>query len=403
MRGPCTFIALLAVICGCSEEQFAYTSFGSEDAALADAGPADGNDGGGDSGPPGPELEPADIAHPEPAFSGCTRLDEGEGRPAGLFSYSGRWFAFFTEGLDYASPLNLRIAEAGEGRFGDSVRVLAGARQIDLVQQQDGSLLGLASRQLYAVLLESEEGLQWTELGNVAPDEPAYYCEGFPPARFFRAPGEVAYLAMGHDYNTGLFGCQDRLFVSSRQEDGWSMPEHIGSGDAVFGYQQGEHLILVSTFGIYLSDDGGASFSKQEAAGPTAFFLAGSGTAWIDGRLVLAQNRSLQEMQALVLLFGEQFGSSWPRGLILRSWKTSFNSPLVASDGDFIAVAWQQDAELWVMTSPDRGLSWSRPGLFQDTAAGSRAPYPVYLAVSGSRVALMALGEGVLVCLGAGG
>jgi hypothetical protein len=224
-------VAALLVGAGCGERDHAgYGSLPGTTDPGGDTGTdtsADTGDGGSDtdSDTGGRDGDPVDavIAHPALETDPCTRLDAGEGRFPNLFALKGSWYAFFAEGEHYDTlQLVMRSAAIGEEAFGDPTTLLHGAREVDLIER-DGKLMALASRMLYAVALESEDGVEWTELGYVAPDEPTYNCEGYPPVRFARGQERPGFVALGHDLNTGVFGCYERTFVAEAAGDFWEI------------------------------------------------------------------------------------------------------------------------------------------------------------------------------------
>jgi len=365
----------------------------------ADAG-ADG-DADGDADPYKPQIVDAEITHPAPQRTGCIRLDEGEGEgdhPA-LFAIRDQWFAFFTEGIsNETAALALRVSVPDPVDFGPPVSLLYGAASIDLVDE-GGRLLALASRMLYAVMLESDDGSAWTELGNIAPDEPPYDCEGYPPALFFRSETLIGHLAMGNDYNTGIFGCTDRLFFSTRTDTGWQVPRQVGDGDAVFGFDGEGRLTLVSTFGVYTSTDEGATFDEIPGGDTTATQIRGSGGAWVGGRLVLVQTYNYANENVIAVLMSDDSGASWPLQVVLQRSGGIFGAPVVASDGESLAVAFWAPSGLEVMTSPDRGETWSEPGRFDDPDAGAAAD-GYSIAILGTRVAVLSSSNGIRFCRG---
>lgn len=353
---------------------------------------------GTDTGFSEPETKEAAIEHQAPTLSECVRLDEESGDFPSLFAFDGKWYAFFTEGADYqTAATNLRVSGVDRLDFSDPVTLLYGAREVDLVREQN-RFLALAARQFYAVLLESADGTEWSEIRNIGPDEPTYLCDGYPPARFFRTSGAIRFLAMGNDYNTGIFGCVSRLFFSENKNGEWTVPVQIGDGDAVFAYQGDERLTIVSTFGVYLSSNGGAGFSELAGGDTTASQVRGTGAAAVGDRLFLVQDYNYANEYVIALLASNDEGATWTEKIVLhRSVEPCF-SPVIASDRDFVAVAWMSASSIMVMTSPDRGATWSEPGIFEDPGSGS-AISSFSLAAQDSLVGLSLKSDVVHMCL----
>ncbi len=345
-----------------------------------------------------PDLADAVIIHPALKVTECARVDQGDGDHPSLFAIGGEWFAFYTEGGEYSSPLEVRTSKIDSLSFGDPTTLLHGAREVDLILD-DGRLTALAARQFYAVLLVSDDSSEWTELGNIAPDEPTYNCDGFPPAMFFRSSGSPRFIAMGNDYNTGIFGCTDRLFVAKKTADTWNVPIHSGKGDVVFAYQGSNQLTVVTTFGIYVSTDDGGTFSELKDGDTTASQLKGTGATSTDSRLNLIQTYDWANEYSIALVISDDEGTSWNERIILQKSNSPYFAPLIASDENRLAVAWIVSGAVWAMTSPDAGDTWSEPGRLTDPTSETGGASKLSIAVSGSHIGVLFAGEGIHACL----
>ena len=62
---------------------------------------------------------------------------------------------------------------------------------------------------------------------------------------------------MGHDYNTGIFGCTDRLLIRGYDGQQWAVPTPLGKGDASWAHQRGDTVLAVASFEMYVSEDRG--------------------------------------------------------------------------------------------------------------------------------------------------
>ncbi len=403
------YIMMMFVVASCSKRDIEHgqKSFFSKDSGSDsfedDTGTGIGNDGIDsatpvEKEPPNPEVKEAVVQHSAPVVRSCTRMDAGEGANPSLFTVSDKWFAFFQEGGEYSSPLKVRQSDVFPVNFGEAVTLLHGARKVDLIQ--DGATLkALASRQFYAVLMSSDDGLDWQELGNIAPDEPTYNCEGFPPAKFFRTSGTVEHIVMGSDYNTGIFGCTKRIFVGNMQGDTWSVPKQVGKGDAVFAYEGRNQLTIVSTFSVYASLDDGMRFTELKGGDTTATQLEGTGATVTGQRLILAQTYNWANEYAITIVISEDEGATWTKRTVLQKSGNLYLTPIIEADEALVAVAWIAADAVWIMYSPDRGETWSSPGQFSNPTelSGIRN---ISLAVSSNSIAVMFQGDGVHFCIG---
>ncbi len=347
----------------------------------------------------GPDIVEAVIAHPAPEATSCTRIDDGLGKHPTLSAIGDRWFAFYTEGeYNTESEVVLRTSPIDDPLFDEPVRLLMGAREVDIIDEGN-RFLAMVSRMLYAVALESVDGVGWTELGYVAPDEPTYDCEGYPPVKISRGESPAGFVAMGHDYNTGIFGCTDRVFAAVAKDDFWEVPEQAGKGDVVFAYEGSSRLTVVSTFGVYTSIDKGETFSEFEDGDTTASQLKGTGATWTGSRLIITQSYNWANEYSIAAITSDDDGATWPTRIILTSGSSPIFAPIIASDGDQVVVAWIVSGAVWAMTSPDSGDTWSEPGKLSNPTEDSGAS-KLSIAVKETSIGILFAGDGVQFCSG---
>ena len=341
----------------------------------------------------------ATISLPAPSRGSCVRLDDGEGASASLHVALGRWFVFLVEGTGATAFLRVRSAAAPDLEFGAAVNLLAGARSVDLLAD-GGRLRVLASRQFYAVLLESaDNGATFTQVANLATSPVDALCTGYTPALFARGTTPGAFVAAGRDYNTHIFGCASQVEVAVLNATGIGTPVVIGKGLPVLAYQGQNILTVASTFGVYTSQDGGATFTQTPNGDTTADQIRGKSGTSSGLHVALAQNYSygVTNPNTIAVLFSDDGGASWPRRVVLQRTATYPGDPFIASDGDRIAVAWQNGASLRLMTSPDMGQSWSAVASLAMPAGSASKLWGV--ALHGVDVAMVLSGAGVNLCL----
>jgi len=342
----------------------------------------------------------ANVSLPAPVVAECVRVDEGQGASPSLHAVAGRWFAFFTEGSGSVAPLNVRSAAIPGLAFGPASTLLYGATKVDLVD--DGGLLrALASRQFYAVFLDSADGATWTEGSKLPTSEVDLLCDGFTPAIFARGSGPPAFVAAGRDYNTHIFGCAPEVLVAAMPAgNATASPVAIGKGYPVLALRSSTGLDTVAgTFGVYTSRDQGATFTEVPSGDTTADQIRGTSGAMANATMALAQSYSygVANPNHIAVIFSDDGGSSWPRRVVLQKSGTYPGDPLIAADGDFLAVAWQTGGDIQIMTSPDRGATWSEPAVATPPSDAGAAQLGG-LAVSGTVVAIAATGGGVQIC-----
>ena len=232
--------------------------------------------------------------------------------------------------------------------FGEPTTVIHGARPMDLIAQGD-ELRGLAGRQFYTVELASTDGATFEEAQQIGPHEPTYNCEGYPPPHYFRGRDPAELLVVGSDYNTGLFGCYERVFVSRREAGAWAEPVEVGRGDAIYAYQGDARALIVTTGAVLESVDGGATFTA--VAG-----LDAAGGAFTGSRLVLA--RAVPD--GVLALESEDDGETWLRQTRVLT-EPSYGGALIAADGPALAMLVASATELVLSASFDDAATWTEP------------------------------------------
>jgi hypothetical protein len=328
----------------------------------------------------------------------CVRVDDGQGAFPSLHAVAGRWFAFFTEGTGTTAALRVRSAVVPALDFGPAATVLYGATKVDMIDD-GGTLWALASRQFYAVLLQSVDGSTWTEGGNIATSAIDALCTGYTPAGFSRGAHPAAFVAAGSDYNTRIFGCAPQVVVAWPGSGGWSTPVTIGKGYPVLALASDGLLTVAATFGVYLSRDQGLTWSQVPGGDTTAEQVRGTSGALAGSTLLLAQSYSYgtSEPNRIAVIASDDGGASWPRQVALAQSSDYPGDPLMAADGSFVAVAWQMGDAIMVVLSIDAGLTWTRPATVKPSLDGGVAQLGG-LAASGTTVALAVAGAGVQIC-----
>lgn len=362
-----------------------------------DGGPSDGGmsgcgTGGWDAAVCPRDAGPSGLRPAVPATFGaddlgkpaCVRFDEPAPWQPQLFATDGKLYVIDTDPMADVPPLRVRVAATGLS-FGAPTTLLYGARRADLMQEGDKFRL-LAARQFYAVAFESTDGVDWIEGQHVAPDEPTYNCEGFPPLAFFRGRTPARLLAMGNDYNSGVFGCSDRVFLSRRGSGSWDTPTQIGQGDVMFALDGERRQIVLTTLGALVSEDDGKNFARQPEVG-------GSGAAWTGARLVVADVHDGSSAGGVVVVFSDDEAKSWQAPVVLLA-EPVVAAPLIAADGATLAVAVALSDALVLTRSTDAGATWSKPRRL-DRPADTRLDA---VAVDGQRIAWLTTGGHYEVC-----
>jgi len=302
------------------------------------------------AGPTLPSVEPAQRASDARGEAKCAAVPGVTGfyTPPSLHAIGDSVYVFSVDASEPVPQVLVHVSGLDPLDFGEPSTLLYGAHEVDLIAQGD-QLRALAARQFYAVEMVSSDGLTFEESQQVGPHEPTYDCEGYPPARYFRGRDPVQMLVVGSDYNTGLFGCYERVFVGRRQGNAWAEPVEVGRGDAIFAYQGQAMSTLVTSLGVLQSADDGQTWS------PVAGLMAAGG-AFTGERLLLIRLVG----EGVAVLESRDQGETWTRQIgVLED--VAYGGAFIAADGPHVSVAVATAQELVLSTSDDDAETWTDP------------------------------------------
>lgn len=308
---------------------------------------------GGGTSSPLPPATAAQLTRAQRTDMQCTTLAATAGfyTPASLYAIGGDIYVFSVDSSEAVPRVLMHRGALDTLTFAPADTLLYGARKVDLVDE-GGTLRALVARQFYAVELSSTDGVTFEETQNVGPNEPTYNCEGYPPARYFRGRTPSELLAMGNDYNTGLFGCYERVFVGRRKDGAWSVPVEVGRGHVVFAFQGEKRAMIFTTLAVLESLDDGESW--QAITG-----LDASGAAYTGRQLVLIRPHGTP-VDGIAVAYSDDDGTSWARQQRLLP-DLPYGDLLIGSDGENLAVAMATSSEIVLTASTDEGATWSVP------------------------------------------
>jgi photosystem II stability/assembly factor-like uncharacterized protein len=190
---------------------------------------------------------------------------------------------------------------------------------------------------------------------------------------------------MGNDIHDGIFGCHPRVFLARRDGSAWTTPVQIGEGEVLFAFDGERRVVVLTTFGAWISDDDGESFVRRAE-------VNGSGAAWTGKRLVVARVHDGIGGGAAVV-FSEDEGENWNAPRVLLAEPT-WAAPFVASDGANLVLAVALQDAIVLTRSADHGDTWTKPHRV------ARAPGEELagVAVAGHRVGWLLVGDRYRVC-----
>jgi hypothetical protein len=387
-----TAVALASLLSvGCEESRPAYARVSRDAGRTAESREPDA--ASGLSGPsatpdeadePGPTDEPMQPAEPDPVDAGADaatprpnlilpQVEPAEHTPEtrttmqcaavpGVTSFYAppslhvardTAYVFSVDSSEAVPRVLLHATPLAELAFGEPTTFLHGARPVDLIAQGD-ELRALAGRQFYTVELASSDGMSFAEVQQVGPHEPTYNCEGYPPPHYFRGRDPVELIVVGSDYNTGVFGCYERVFVARREADAWAEPVEVGRGDAIFAFHGERRATIVTNLGVLQSalvGDGVDELSFETISG-----LDAVGGAHTGERLVLVRAGG-DGVHALV---SEDEGETWSRQTRVFG-PAAYAATFIATDGPTLALASATATELVLSASFDHAATWSEP------------------------------------------
>lgn len=299
-----------------------------------------------------PEVSDAERSGPDPREElSCADVPGVAGfyTPPSLHAFRGLAYVFSVDASEATPRVLMHVSPIAELAFSNPATLLYGAHEVDVIAHDDG-LWALAGRQFYTLQLASLDGFLFAEDQVVGPHQPVYDCEGFPPPRYFRGREPVELIAVGNDFNGGLFGCQERVFVARRGASGWDEPVEVGRGDAVFAHHGATRATIVTSLGVLQSRDDGATFQQV-----TGFDAAGA--AFTGSQLVLLRSGG----DGIRVLASDDDGTSWRAQTRVLPDQANGGGPFIAADGAQLAVALATATEIVLTTSADDAVSWTEP------------------------------------------
>lgn len=297
-----------------------------------------------------PEGEPARRANDPRGEVECTAVPGVAGfyTPPSLYVIGDSVYVFSVDASEQVPEVLVHTSSLAQLGFGEPSTLLYGAHEVDLIAQGD-ELRALVGRQFYTVEMASSDGVTFEESQQVGPHEPTYNCEGYPPPRYFRGRDPAELLVVGSDYNTGLFGCYERVFVGRRQGAAWAEPVEVGRGDAIFAYQGQARATIVTSLAVLQSADDGETWTPIDG-------LMAAGGAFTGSRLVLLRATGA----GMLALQSRDEGESWSQETVVLE-DPAYGGAWIAADGPQVSVAVATAKELVLSTSFDDTETWTEP------------------------------------------
>jgi hypothetical protein len=355
MARPWLTLAAVATLFACAEDAAPFAT-GRRDA-------------GADAGGPGPDAttaQPSDasnasllpqVVSAEHDPERRTRLEcvdvpgvTGFYTPPSLHAVGDRVYVASVDSTDVTPRVLLHAAPIDALEFGEPTTLLYGARPVDLIAEGQ-TLRALAGRQFYTVeLLSTDGGATFSEPLTLGPHEPTYNCDGYPPPRYFRGREPVQLAVVGSDFNTGVFGCYERLFVARAGDAGWTEPVEVERGDAVFAFQGQQRAWIVTTLATLRSDDDARTWSPEPSLDPVA------GGVFTGAQLALAR----WDATGALVLESDDDGLSWHSQTRVIEGQAP-GGVFIANDGASVSLAAAMATELVFSTRFETDGAWSEP------------------------------------------
>jgi len=329
-----------------------------------------------------------EIVHPAPKSLGCERVDAADGRSPNVFYINQRWYVTYSEWSEEFPWLYVRSRGVNDDSWSEPETVAYGVSEATMSADGD-TLLLMAVRQFYKVEFSKTPGDDnWIE-GSKIPNEKTYICDGYEPAHYLTGKDGHNWVVTSFDYNTGIFGCTTNVWLAHRNESGFDEPKQIGNGEAVGGVLNGSNMLLAGVH-MYLSENGGETFSKLKGGDKTNDQIRGEGLAQSESKILAIQTYNYANKQNLVILESEDFGKSWPVKLIVKQDTLHTYKPKLSADGKDVVAAWfeQNSPTVQLITSPDGGEKWSATLELAPDPNVSVAQDHLSLAMNGKRIAV---------------
>ncbi len=346
-----------------------------------------------------------------PSWTSPQRVDDVNGStPFPLLADDGRVMLFYNDEEEDADEyehgdLYVRSYTDNPSDLSEPIWITEDAYWPHAVLEGDEIHLVAARMSRAVYTIGDTDGQSWEEVDSVRNADDGW-CDGRNPSYLVRTPEGERLLALGYIHHNAVLGCTDRTRITFLDDGEWTdpAPVSIGLPGGIVFWPDGR-MVYAAGDGVYVSDDGGQTFTQYATGDSTQTWLVGWDPVQLDdGTILLLRGYNWASMDYLALAAGdpetEQWANPWVR---LAQSEVGIYGGRLVRDGDTLVVAWlagtsveiidgYQRLHAFARVSHDNGATWSEQSQLSVSDTGQQVG-ELALAIRGDRlVATYALG-----------
>lgn len=299
------------------------------------------------------------------------RVDENGGgaKPSIFYDPSGDLRIFYNvKGL----PIKLmsRKRPAGQNNFNAESFVYNNGYHIDL-NYAGGNIIDAAISLGNVIVLRSvDNGSTWSFVRTYSGGNNIGTFPNYNPLSLYEDAGELR-LVYTYEEDSFIFGSHGEIYSAVRTDGVWGAAKNIEGGIVRGVKETGNNVGIISSEGVYYSDDNGATYDLRGGGATIPTFLKASDSAVrSDGRMYLLRTYSygLDPGQHISFSYSDDNGNTWSEQLIVVEANDDYylDPKLIVEDNTLVAI-WQnyvspnKKQELNMSYSVNNGTTWSVP------------------------------------------
>lgn len=342
---------------------------------------------------------PSDAA--APVFAPPARLDSNSGAmPSVHFAPDRTLLAHYNDAEGDAGGVRRlfqRVVAPG-GVVASAAAPIATEEYRTAIRFEDAQWeMAASTKSGYDFLLSADHGATWKSHQTVSSTDGncAYLQRGH--VRFATGP-DGPLVAIEYFHDSHIFGCSNQSWLGHAGSVWLWAPTRAGNGTPADLFADATSLVIITDAGSLASADHGATFVENGGGGTTDARLGGTGAVHDSaGNEFVVRTYDWASQYRLDLLTGRAAGTN-PTRTTLAVNDHIIEGALVALDGDRVVVAFlaastgaiiesHYKVDAFVMTSPDRGVTWTAPVKVNDTPSDGNV-IDLALDAAGGRIAV---------------
>jgi len=257
-------------------------------------------------------------------------------------------------GKSPSGHLNYQRFPLDGGNPTDPVYVAADAYYADWFYEDDKSMTLLGARPTQVIILTGDsDGQNWDQRKAIANSN-SHLCPGNLPVVAGIFPGEKGsknrFAHFTYNYNTGIIGCAPTTYLAPFNSMGqWGVEIASGGGRATGLFQMGQDpdkMLMVSSFGVSITEDGGATTKEIPGGDYTKNQVRGKGAVkFTDGSFRLVTEFNYADKYNVSIVRGDKNGGNWISPfIVLAQTDNIILYPRIGAYKDKIMVIWLESS-----------------------------------------------------------